>query len=121
MDTAAGPTGYQPDATSRVSDIPSGTTTIAWKDQIMDIITTARTCLVAATFGAASLALSSCGDEVQPPAQDIGVELPEPETRHYEPACNTRAAVRPCPEKKSPAGSGTRNRIEFDDELARGR
>lgn len=63
----------------------------------MNIITTVRTCVVAATFGAASLALSSCGEEVQPPEQKIGVVLPEPETKHYEPACNTRAAVSPCP------------------------
>lgn len=87
----------------------------------MNIITTVRTCVVAATFGAASLALSSCGEEVQPPEQEIGVVLPEPETKHYEPACNTRAAVRPCPEKKSPSGTGTRNRMRFDDELAVGR
>ena len=87
----------------------------------MNIITTVRTCVVAATFGAASLALSSCGEEVQPPEQEIGVVLPEPETKHYEPACNTRAAVRPCPEKKSPSGSGTRNRMEFGDEFVLGR
>jgi len=83
----------------------------------INIITTVRTCLVAATIGAASLALSSCGDEVQAPAQEIGAVLPEPEIRHYEPACNTRAAVRPCPDKKVSPGSGTRNRMEFDDEL----
>jgi hypothetical protein len=96
----------------------------------MDIISTARTCLVAASFGIASLTLSSCGDEVRPPAQDIGLELPEPATqpfdppgpttRHYEPACNTRAAVRPCPEP-DPAGSGTRNRMDFNDEFEPGR
>ena len=87
----------------------------------MNIMTIVRTSVVAATFSAASLALSSCGEEVQAPAQEIGVVLPEPEVRHFEPACNTRAAVRPCPEKKSPAGSGTRNRMRFDDELLPGR
>lgn len=85
----------------------------------MNTNTTVRTILVAITFGAASLALTSCGDEVQAPAQEIGVELPEPEVKHFEPACNTRAAVKPCLEpKRHPAGSGTRNRMRFDDELA---
>lgn len=81
----------------------------------MNITTTVRTGVVA-ILATASLALSSCGQEVRAPAQDIGVELPEPATRQYEPACNTRAAVKPCL-KDSTAGSGTRNRLEFGDEL----
>ncbi len=65
----------------------------------MNIISTVRTCVLAATLGAASLTLVSCGDEVRPPAQDIGFEQPEPpKAKTYEPACNTRAAVRPCPD-----------------------
>lgn len=86
----------------------------------MNITTTVRTSFVAGTFAVASMTLSSCGDEVPAPAQEIRVELPEPEIRHYEPACNTRAAVRPCPEP-TPSGSPTRNRMRFDDELAPGR
>ena len=39
----------------------------------MNIIMTVRTFVVAATFAAASLTLTSCGDELEPPAQDIGV------------------------------------------------
>lgn len=84
----------------------------------MNTITTVRTILVATTFGAASLVLTACGDEVQAPAQEIGVERLEPEVTHYEPACNTRAAVKPClGPKRHTAGSGTRNRRRFDDEL----
>jgi hypothetical protein len=83
----------------------------------MNITTTVRTCLVAATIAAAGLATTACGDEVQPPAQDIGVQLPEPEVKHYEPACNTRAAVRPCPGDTWP-GNEAGNRKQFDDELA---
>ena len=62
----------------------------------MNIITTVRTCVLAATFGAASLTLVACGDDVQPPAQDIGFEQPEP-TKTFEPACNTRASATAVP------------------------
>lgn len=85
----------------------------------MTSFTTVRTFLVAVTFAAASLTLSSCGDDVQPPSQDIGGVTPEPTTQHFPPACNTRAAVTPCPEP-TPAGSGTHNRKGFDDEFAPG-
>jgi hypothetical protein len=81
----------------------------------MNTITTARTFVVAATFAVASITFSSCGSEIEPPAQDIGGVTPEPSPRHFEPACNTRAAVRPCP-SDAPTG-GTRNRMRFDDEL----
>jgi hypothetical protein len=88
---------------------------------MMDIITTVRTSILAATLGVASLTLSSCGDELKPPAQDIGVEQSEPEpTTHYEPACNTPASVRPCPDWNRP-GRGTRNRMDFNDEFEPGR
>lgn len=82
----------------------------------MNITKTARTCIVAAAFAAASITVSSCGSDVEPPSQDIGGVTPEPSPRHFEPACNTRAAVTPCPEPGS-AGSGTRNRKQFDDEF----
>ena len=78
----------------------------------MNINMTVRTYLVAATIAAASLTLTSCGDELQPPPQDIGVELPEPATRQYEPACNTRAAVRPCPD---PTYAPNRQKIDSQD------
>jgi hypothetical protein len=82
----------------------------------MDITTTVRTFLLAATIAATGMATTACGEEVKPPSQNIGVQLPEPEVKHFEPACNTRAAVRPCP-SDMPTGSGTRNRMRFDDEL----
>ncbi len=63
----------------------------------MNIIATVRTCLVAAVFGAASLTLSSCGDDVRPPSQDIGGVTPEPTPRRFEPTCDPRTAVSPCP------------------------
>lgn len=83
----------------------------------MNTITTARTFIVAATFAVASITFSSCGSDIAPPSQDIGGVTPEPSPHHYEPACNTRAAVTPCPEP-GPAGSGTHNRKQFDDEYA---
>ena len=84
----------------------------------MNITRTVRTAAVAAIFGVASITFSSCGaDEVRAPSQDIGGVTPEPSPRHFEPACNTRAAVTPCPEP-GPAGSGTHNRKQFDDEFA---
>lgn len=86
----------------------------------MNITKTARTCIVAAAFAAASITVSSCGSDVEAPSQDIGGVTPEPSPRHFEPACNTRAAVTPCPEPGS-AGSGTRNRKQFDDEFMPGR
>lgn len=71
-----------------------------------NITTAARTVLVAATIGVATLTVSACSDQPpQPPAQEINVELPEPEVRTFEPACNTRAAKRPCLDDP-PAGSG---------------
>lgn len=79
----------------------------------MNIIATVRTCLVAAIFGAASLTLSSCGDEVSPPSQDIGGVTPEPTPRQYEPACNTPAAVAPCPDP-----TFAPNRQKIDSEVA---
>jgi len=81
----------------------------------MNITLAVRTFLVATTVAAAGLATAACGEELEPPSQDIGVQLPEPEVKHFEPACNTRAAVRPCP-SDAPTG-GTRNRMRFDDEL----
>lgn len=45
------------------------------------------------------------------------MQLPEPEVKHYEPACNTRAAARPCPGDTWP-GNEAGNRKQFDDELA---
>ena len=81
----------------------------------MNITHTVRAFLVATTVAAAGLATAACGEELEPPSQDIGVQLPEPEVKHFEPACNTRAAVRPCP-GDAPTG-GTRNRMRFDDEL----
>jgi hypothetical protein len=81
----------------------------------MNITTTVRTWLLAATIAAAGLATTACGEEVQPPSQDIGVQLPEPEVKHYEPACNTPASVSPCPDAR-PYTSG--NRKQFDDEFA---
>ncbi len=83
----------------------------------MNITTTVRTWLLAATIAAAGIATAACGDEVQPPYQDIGVQLPEPEVKHYEPACNTRAAVRACPGDTWP-GNTAHNRKQFDDEYA---
>lgn len=65
----------------------------------MNLTTTVRTCVLATTFAAASLTLVSCGDDVRPPAQDIGFEQPEPpQTKTFEPACNTRASDTPCPD-----------------------
>lgn len=64
--------------------------------------------------------VSACGTEVPAPAQQIKVEVPDPTPRHYEPACNTRAAVTPCP-GVPPVRPGTRNRMRFDDEFAPGR
>ena len=93
----------------------------------MNTITTARTFVaafpnhrtgVAATFAVASITFSSCGSEVEPPAQDIGGVTPEPSPRHFEPACNTRAAVTPCPEPDTWTGNGAHNRKKFDDEYA---
>lgn len=81
----------------------------------MTITLAVRTFLVATTVAAAGLATAACGEELEPPSQDIGVQLPDPEVKHFEPACNTRAAVRPCP-SDAPTGS-TRNRMRFDDEL----
>lgn len=69
------------------------------------ITATARTLLVAATLGVATLTVSACTDQVEAPPQDIRVELPEPEVKTFEPACNTRAAVKPCLDRP-PAGSG---------------
>ena len=77
----------------------------------MNTIATVRNCLVAAVFGAASLTLTSCGDDVRPPSQDIGGVTPEPTPRKFEPACNTRAAVTPCPEFAP-------NRQKIDSEFA---
>ena len=82
--------------------------------------TTARTFFVAAIFAVASMTMSACGSDVEPPSQDIGGVTPEPSPRHFEPACNTRAAVTPCVDP-SPAGKGTRNRKQFDDEFMPGR
>lgn len=79
----------------------------------MDITRTTRTLLVAAALGATTLTLASCGKELPAPTQDISVVVPESTPRHFEPACNTRAAVRPCPTPRE-----TRNRMRFDDELA---
>jgi hypothetical protein len=81
----------------------------------MNITTTVRTCLVAATIAAAGLATTACGDEVQPPSQDIGVQLPEPEVD--EPACDTGAGVRP---GDTWTGNTAGNRKQFDDEFAPG-
>lgn len=63
----------------------------------MNIIATVRTCVVAGIFGAASLTLTSCGDEVRPPSQDLGGVVPDSKVRQFEPACNTRASANPCP------------------------
>ena len=84
----------------------------------MSTITTARTFVVAATFAVASITFSSCGSEIEPPAQDIGGVTPEPSPRHFEPACNTRAAVTPCPEPDTWSGNGAHHRKRFDDEYA---
>ena len=83
----------------------------------MNIQKTTRNCIVAAAFAAASITVSACGSDVEPPSQDIGGVTPEPSPRHFEPACNTRAAITPCPEP-GPAGSGTHNKKQFDDEFA---
>ena len=83
----------------------------------MNITTTVRTWLLATTVAAAGVTTTACGAEVQPPSQDIGVQLPEPKVKHYEPACNTRAAVRPCPGDTWP-GNKAHNRKQFDDEYA---
>jgi hypothetical protein len=79
--------------------------------------TTARTSIAAAAFAVASIFLSSCGTDVEPPAQDIGGVTPEPSPRHFEPACNTRAAVTPCPDPDAWTGNEGHNRKRFDDEL----
>jgi hypothetical protein len=86
----------------------------------MNIITTARTALVAAAFGAATLTLTSCGDDLKVPTEDIGgAVLPDPTPRHFEPACNTPAAVRPCPETPKPKSHSTRNRKSDDERASR--
>ncbi len=85
----------------------------------MDISTTVRAFMLAATIAATGMATTSCGEEVKPPSQEIGVQLPEPEVKHFEPACNTRAAVTPCPEPDTWSGNGIHNRKQFDDEYAR--
>jgi hypothetical protein len=82
----------------------------------MNITTIVRTWLLAATITAAGIVTTACGEEVEPPAQDIGVQLPEPEVKHYEPACNTPASVRPCPGIRP--GYTSEGRKRFDDELA---
>ena len=66
----------------------------------------------AAVF-AATLTLSSCGDEVSPPSQDIGGVTPEPAPRTFEPACNSRAAATPCPDP-----TFAPNRQKIDSEFA---
>jgi hypothetical protein len=93
-----------------VSDIPPDTTN-RLEDHVMNIIATVRTCVVAAAFGAASLTLSSCGDEVRPPSQNIGGVTPEPSPREFEPACNTRAASTPCP---NPSYAPNRQKIDSE-------
>lgn len=82
----------------------------------MNITTTVRTWLLATTIAASGIATTACGEEVQPPSQDIGVQLPEPEVKHYEPACNTRAAVRPCP-SDTPTGTDWSKRQQSGDEV----
>lgn len=82
----------------------------------MTITKTVRTCVIAAIFGAASLTLSSCGDEVSPPSQDISGVTPEPTPRTYEPACNNRAAANPCPDP-----TFAPNRQKIDSEFAPGK
>jgi hypothetical protein len=85
----------------------------------MNITTTVRTCLVASAIAVAGFATTACGEEVQPPSQDIGVQLPEPEVKHYEPACNTRAALEPCP-SDTPTGTDWSKRKQLDDEFRPG-
>ena len=83
----------------------------------MSITLAVRTFLVATTVAAAGLATAACGEELEPPSQDIGVQsCPSPRSSHFEPACNTRAAVRAVPgATRPPAAPATACR--FDDEL----
>lgn len=86
---------------------------------------TIRTGFATATAAAAVIAMTSCGSEVAPPAQDIGGTSSENE--RTTPDARNRSGNRMDfgddygsaergAEKAAPAGSGTRNRMEFGDD-----
>jgi hypothetical protein len=92
----------------------------------MNITTTVRRRIAFCTIAAIAFpAFAACGTEIAPPAQDVGRSKVE---KHDGPAMPKRTTVnrytfddeygtaKPREHKTQPAGSGTRNRMDFGDD-----
>lgn len=91
----------------------------------MNTTTTIRRGFASAVAATTFLALAACGTEVSPPSQDIGKNVSKEQKAPVQPSRtggprldfgDDLGTADPRARKNAPAGSGTRNRLDFRDD-----